>query len=133
MKKFLLIIAVFSLCLGSCKSDSKSSDAEEKNLQTESNSEWNTISGEFIYADSVAVFNKKNAIYGVIMNSKAKELIAQVQEIDSDPFVSFDVTLEVDIKDNPEKEAWPQVIEIQNIINVKPSSSDDSLRLNKQE
>lgn len=131
MKQFLFLLVISSVFLESCKSDSKTSDAEEQNLQTESNSEFNTISGEFIYVDSVAVFNKEDVIYGVIMNEKADELIAQVKKIDSDPFASFNVTLEVDIKDNSEKDAWPQVIDIQNIIKVKPLSNDDSLRLNK--
>jgi hypothetical protein len=131
MKKYLLVIAMLSLVLGSCKSDSKTSETEEKSNQTESTSEFKTISGEFIYTDSVAVFKQKDAIYGVVMNSNAKDLIAQAKEMDSDPFASFDVTLKVDIKDNIEKDAWPQVIDIQTIIKVKPSSNDDSLRLDK--
>jgi hypothetical protein len=131
MKKFLFIISIFSLLLGSCKFDSKTSDSDRKLLETESDLELNTVSGEFIYSDSVAVFKNKEIIYGVVMNSRAKDLIAQVKEINSDPFASFDVTLKVDIKENPEKDAWPQVIDIQNIINVKPSSNDDGLRLDK--
>jgi hypothetical protein len=131
MKKYLLVIAMLSLVLGSCKSDSKTSETEEKSNQTESTFEFKTISGEFIYTDSVAVFKQKDAIYGVVMNSNAKDLIAQAKEMDSDPFASFDVTLKVDIKDNIEKDAWPQVIDIQTIIKVKPSSNDDSLRLDK--
>lgn len=131
MKKYLLVIAVLTLTLGSCKTDSKTSNSEEKNLQTESNSEFKTISGEFIYTDSVAVFKKKDGIYGVVMNSQAKDLVAQARAMNSDPFASFDVTLKVDIKDNPEKDAWPQVIDIQNIVKVQPSSNDDSLRLDK--
>jgi len=131
MKKCLFIISIFSLILGSCKSDSKTSDSDEKLVETESDLELNTVSGEFIYSDSVAVFKNKEIIYGVVMNSRAKDLVAQVKEINSDPFASFDVTLKVDIKENPEKDAWPQVIDIQNIINVKPSSNDDGLRLDK--
>ncbi|MBZ9628946.1 hypothetical protein LB456_07645 [Psychroflexus sp. CAK57W] len=127
MRKFLLVMSL--VILGSCKSDSKTTDAEENILKTESN----TISGEFIYTDSVAVFNKEDEIYGVIMNEKASQLIAQARDINPDPFASFDVTLKAAIKDNPEKEAWPQVIDIQTIIRVKPLSNDDSLRLNKQE
>lgn len=127
MRKFLLVISL--VILGSCNSDSKTTDAEENILKTESN----TISGEFIYTDSVAVFNKEDEIYGVIMNEKASQLIAQARDINPDPFASFDVTLKADIKDNPEKEAWPQVIDIQTITRVKPLSNDDSLRLNKQE
>ncbi|MFO7744273.1 MAG: hypothetical protein R6V36_02690 [Psychroflexus sp.] len=129
MKKYLILITLFTF-LGSCKSDSKTSDSE-KNLQTESNLDLQTVSGEFIYTDSVAVFKREDGIYGVVMNSQAKDLIAQVKEINSDPFASFDVTLKVDIKDNPEKDAWPQLMNIQNIIKVKPSSNDDSLRLDK--
>ncbi|MFD0931467.1 hypothetical protein ACFQ0R_02530 [Psychroflexus salinarum] len=103
MKKYLILITLFTF-LGSCKSDSKTTDFE-KNLQTESNLDLKTVSGEFIYTDSVAVFKREDGIYGVVMNSQAKDLIAQVKEINSDPFASFDVTLKVDIKDNPEKDA----------------------------
>lgn len=131
MKKYLFIISIFSLILGSCKSDTKTSDSDQKFVEAKSTSELNTVSGEFIYSDSVAVFKKKEIIYGVVMNSRAKDLIAQVKEINSDPFASFDVTLKVDVRENPVKDAWPQVIDIQNIINVKPSQNDDGLRLDK--
>ncbi|MBZ9777572.1 hypothetical protein LB452_01430 [Psychroflexus sp. CAK8W] len=131
MKKYLFIISIFSLILGSCKSDTKTSDSDQKFVEAKSISELNTVLGEFIYSDSVAVFKKKEIIYGVVMNSRAKDLIAQVKEINSDPFASFDVTLKVDVRENPVKDAWPQVIDIQNIINVKPSQNDDGLRLDK--
>lgn len=131
MKKLFFLLVIPVVILGSCKPDSRTPDAEEKSKAPESNSEDNTISGEFIYTDSVAVFNQKDAIYGVVMNAKAKELIAQAAELNSDPYTSFEVTLKADIKDNPDQEAWPQVIDIQSIIKVKPLSFDDSLRLNK--
>ena len=131
MRRFLFLWVVSLLFLGSCKSDSKASTSEGRNIDTETVNEYNTISGEFIYSDSVAVFKKEEGIYGVIMDARAKDLITQAREINSDPFASFEVTLVADIKDNPEKDAWPQVITIQNIIKVEPSSSDDSLRLNK--
>lgn len=131
MKKYLFTISIFSLILGSCKSDTKTSDSDQKFVEAKSTSESNTVSGEFIYSDSVAVFKKKEVIYSVVMNSRAKDLIAQVKEINSDPFASFDVTLKVDVRENPVKDAWPQVIDIQNIINVKPSPNDDGLRLDK--
>jgi hypothetical protein len=115
--------------LGSCKSDSKSSQ-EEQSLDKSSN-ELTTLSGEFIYTDSVAVFKKNDGIYGVIINANAKNLIAEAKRINPDPFASFDVILEAEIQTNPEKDAWPQIIDIQNVIKIQASSSDDSLRLNK--
>ncbi|SDG40183.1 hypothetical protein [Psychroflexus sediminis] len=131
MRNLIFLFAICVLFLGSCKSDSKTSDAETKKVQTESDLEFNSISGEFIYTDSVAVFSKQDEIYGVVMNVKARQLIAQARELNSDPYASFEVTLKADIKENPEKDAWPQVIDIQHIIKVKPLSNDDSLRLNK--
>lgn len=132
MKKYLFLpLVVCLIVFGSCKSDSKPSKSEDKNLQEEVNSDYKTISGELIYTDSVAVLKKRDEIYGVVMNTKAKDLIAQARELNSDPFTSFDVTLSVEIMENPEKDAWPEVIDIKNIIKVKPSSNDDSLRLNK--
>jgi hypothetical protein len=90
-----------------------------------------TMSGEFIYSGSSAVFKKGDIVYGVVMNEKAKELIEKAKEVNPDPFASFDVTLEVVYKEIDNKDRWPQVIIIQNIISVKPLSEDDSLRLNK--
>ncbi|WP_033408174.1 hypothetical protein [Psychroflexus tropicus] len=123
MKKYLVFMILFVSVLAGCQSDSKSASSNETSLQT--------LSGEFIYTDSVAVFKKKDGIYGVIMDAKAKTLIAQAKELNSDPFASFDVTLQASVQDNPEKDAWPELIKIKNIIKVQPSSSDDSLRLNK--
>lgn len=132
MKKYLFLFAIFGLvALGSCKSEAKDRNPDESKLQKEIDSKFKTISGEFIYTDSVAVFKKRDGIYGVVMNDQAKDLISQAKEMNSDPFASFDVTLKVDIRKNTEEDAWPEVIDIQNTIKVKPSSKDDSLKLDK--
>lgn len=133
MRQVHLLLMISVLFLGSCKFDSNHSYPDEENHKAISNLALKTISGEFIHSDSVAVFNNQEAIYGVVMNAKAKKLIAQVREINSNSYASFDVTLEVLFKNNTKKDAWPQVIDIQNIINVKPSAIDDGVRLNKQE
>ena len=131
MKRFFLSLVICAACVGSCKQDSKSSNLEEKTIYSEPDVNFKTMSGEFIYMDSVAVFKRNDEIYGVIMNAKAKELITVVQNLDKDPYASFDVTLNAEIKNNQKKDTWPQAINIQNIIKVKPSSNDDSLRLDK--
>lgn len=133
MKGLFFLLVFISVLVCSCKSDSKASNSEEKMIQSELLSTSETLSGEFIHSDSVGVFKKRDDIYGVVMNTKAKELIAEVQKLDNDPYASFDVVINAEIKDNQEEDAWPQVIDIQNIIKIKPSSNDDSLRLDKQE
>lgn len=135
MKRLFFLSIVSLVALGSCKSDSKALEVEasETASQIDVSSAIETLSGELIFSDTIAVLKKENLIYGVEMNAKAKDLIAEAKQLNKDPFSSFDVILEADIKDNPEENAWPQIIDIQTIINIKPSSEDDSLRLYKQE
>ena len=129
MKKYFILSVLFLGCLGSCKTDSKKSQETESFQKAQS--EVTRLSGEFIYTDSVAVFKKNDGIYGVIINEKAKDLIAEAKRINPDPYASFDVILEADIQDNPEIDAWPQILDIQNVIQIQASSTDESLRLNK--
>ena len=133
MKRLLFLSLVSLVGLESCKSDSKASEVEASEIasQIDVSDAVETLSGELIFSDTIAVLKKENLIYGVEMNAKAKDLIAEAKQLNSDPFSSFDVILEADIKDNPEENAWPQIIDIQTIINIKPSSEDDSLRLYK--
>lgn len=135
MKRLFFLSIVSLVALESCKLDSKASEVEasETASQIDVSSAIETLSGELIFSDTIAVLKKENLIYGVEMNAKAKYLIAEAKQLNKDPFSSFDVILEADIKDNPEENAWPQIIDIQTIINIKPSSEDDSLRLYKQE
>jgi short-subunit dehydrogenase involved in D-alanine esterification of teichoic acids len=109
----------------------KSRKKDEEILKAEMEVSLKTMTGEFIYADSAAVFHTKSAIYGVIINEKAEELITKIQDTNPDPYASFDVTLKVIIKDNTEEDAWPELVNIQNIIKVEQSKDDESLRLVK--
>jgi hypothetical protein len=131
MKISILSILVCLLTLGSCKTESKDSKKDEEILKAEMEVSLKTMTGEFIYADSAAVFHTKSAIYGVIINEKAEELITKIQDTNPDPYASFDVTLKVIIKDNTEEDAWPELVNIQNIIKVEQSKDDESLRLVK--
>jgi len=133
MKKYIILSALFLGCLVSCKTDSKtdSKTSSETEELEKVQSKLTRLSGEFIYSDSVAVFKRNDGIYGVIINDKAKGLIAEAKRINPDPFASFDVILEADIQDNPEEDAWPQILDIQNVIQIQASSTDESLRLNK--
>jgi uncharacterized membrane-anchored protein YitT (DUF2179 family) len=131
MKIFLLSILVCLFTLGSCKTESKDSKVDEEILEAELQGSLKTMTGEFIYADSAAVFQTKNAIYGVVINEIVEELIANVRNIDPDPYASFQVTLKVKIENNTQEDAWPKVVNIQNIIKVEQSKDDQSLRLSK--
>jgi len=95
MKISILSILVCLLILGSCKTESKDSKVDEEILKAELQGSLKTMTGEFIYADSAAVFQTKNAIYGVVINEIAEELIANVRDMNPDPYASFEVTLKV--------------------------------------
>ncbi len=131
MKIFLLSILVCLFTLGSCKTESKDTKVDKEILKAELQGSLKTMTGEFIYADSAAVFQTKNAIYGVVINEIVEELIANVRNIDPDPYASFKVTLKVKIENNTQEDAWPKVVNIQNIIKVEQSKDDQSLRLSK--
>jgi uncharacterized membrane-anchored protein YitT (DUF2179 family) len=131
MKLSILSILVCLLILGSCKTESKDSEVDEKTIKAELQGSLKTMTGEFIYADSAAVFQTKNMVYGVVINQIAEELIASVRNLDPNPYASFTATLKVKIESNTQEDAWPKVVKIQNIIKVEQSKDEQSLRLSK--
>lgn len=128
----ILLLVVFTACKSEEKTEDKKNkeDAKEINTNTKeiSKDSPRTISGEFIYSDEAAVIKRRNTMYGVVMNDKAKNLLNQAQGISEDPYATFNVTVTAKIEDN-EGEGWEKLLNIQKIIKVEKIDNGDSLRL----
>lgn len=136
MKKTFAYLILLLVLFLACKSEEKTENKDNKNNSIESNSAKKqiskdaprTISGEFIYSDEAAVIKRRNTMYGVVMNDKAKNLLNQAQGISEDPYATFNVTVTAKIEDN-EGEGWEKLLNIQKIIKVEKSENSESLRL----
>jgi len=112
MKK---IYFVFVLCLLaiSCKEEPK---------------EVETFSGMFLYleSDKAAVFQAANNMYGVVMDDQMLALNEQCKAYKKEDHSMIPVVIKGIRKPNTVKNAWPEVIEIKEIISVQePREGED--------
>ena len=125
MKKisvFLFISALFINCKNDSKSPSTAGESPKDGITRE-------LSGNFTYYADAAVFQTKNALFGVMENEKTQELIKISETLKEDPTDEVAVTLKVNVFKKPEhEEGWENRIEIIDIISVsKIEQSDSSL------
>ncbi|WP_127844599.1 hypothetical protein [Psychroflexus aestuariivivens] len=136
MKKSFAYLILLLVLFSACKSEEKTENKDNKNNTETLNTAKKqiatdsprTISGEFIYSDEAAVIKRQNTMYGVIMNDKAKTLLAQAKGISDDPYATFNVTVTAKVEDN-NGEGWEKLLDIQKIIKVEKLDNGDSLRL----
>ena len=137
MKKFFYLFLITAAIVSCNNSESKKEDAVEET--TEENSEKTgkvsdvrmpVYRGEFIFTEEAAVLKGKDFIYGVILDTMARELGARVAPIKRDEFDMVPVVVTGVVSENPAlaegKEVWKEVITIKRILNVsaKPSEAD---------
>ncbi|PZD78441.1 hypothetical protein [Mesonia sp. K7] len=140
MKKYLLPFIMTAVLFTACKNDKKATDNEENidsTAVTQAEApkllhENNTVAvlrGEFIYYDDAAVLNGNNFIYGVQLDDKAKDLASKVEELKKEKHDMVPVTVKAMVKENPMKDGWEQIIEIQEIIEVSEPVKDETIKI----
>lgn len=115
MKKILILLCCVTL-FGSCKNDTKNEEVESE-LALESLKE---IQAEFIYIQDAAVLKGQSFIYGVVLDDKAKELAEKVKSFKKDQYDMVPVIVKGVVKQNPVKDGWKEIVEIQEILKVLP-------------
>lgn len=133
MKRTLLVL-LFSALFFSC--NEKKTEKEELPIEasvTETSS-LQTYQGEFIYTSEASVFKGSSFVYGVEMNSVAKELGKKVQAIKKSDYDMVPVIVKGKVTHKPEgTEGWDEIITITEIINVSdtPTKADVELKETK--
>ena len=132
MKKIFYLFLITAAIVSCNNSEEKKVEAEET---TESNDDVVDVRmpvyrGEFILTSEAAVLKGKDFIYGVTLDTMARELAARVEPIKKDEFDMVPVIVTGVVSKNPAlaegKEGWEEVIAIKKIINVsaRPSKAD---------
>lgn len=122
MKKTVLIVLI---CLGviSCKNENSKIDEASKSYSQ--NDGLITMKGDFIFIDNAAVLQTPTEIYGVVIDSKMKELEMQVQPLKNESTDMVPVTVRVKKFEKPtDEEGWPYRVEIKEIIKVEKPEED---------
>lgn len=132
MKK---IYFTFALCVVmlSCKNDTKSTDTTtEKAGYTETvtvGNTYETFSGMFLYLESekAAVFQAAGSqMYGVVVDDQMLALNEQCKTYKKEDHTMIPVVIRGIKKPNTVEDAWPEVIEIKEIVSVqKPMEGED--------
>lgn len=85
------------------------------------------LQADFIYFEDAAVLKGNDFIYGVKLDSKAKELAGKVEPVKNDQYDMVSVTIKGIINQKEENaEGWDEIVTITEIISVsdKPSEAD---------
>lgn len=110
-------IAMIALLMVSCNSSKK--NQEEIVTEDEIAVVDEIYRGDFIYADGAAVLAGNSFIYGVEINSKAKELTKKVEAIKTSENDIVSVTVQGKVTSKAEgTDGWDEIITITNIIDV---------------
>lgn len=111
MNRFLILI-LSVVVLTACQNKTE----EEVELQA-----------DFIYFEDAAVLKGNDFIYGVKLDSRAKELAGKVESVKNDQYDMVSVTIKGIINQKEENaEGWDEIVTITEIISVsdKPSEAD---------
>jgi hypothetical protein len=136
MKKIFYLFLIATITFSCNNSEKKNSENPDEN--TEVSAQGGSVvdvrmpvyRGEFIFTDEAAVLKGKNFVYGVVIDTVARELAARVAPIKKDEFDMVPVVVTGIVSPNPAlsegKEGWEEVITIKNILNVsaKPAEAD---------
>ena len=89
--------------------------------------------GEVIFTEEAAVMKGIDFIYGITMDTLARELAARVEPIKKDEFDMVKVVVSGIVSENPAvangEEGWPEVLTIQNIISVSAQPSEADVKI----
>ncbi len=108
MKKIVILLSILFAII-SCKKEEKTN--------------YTKIEAEYIYVDDAAVLKGTDFIYGVVLNEKTDELNTKVEAVKKNQYDMVPVIVEGIIKPNTVKEGWEKVVEIKNILQVSPAST----------
>ncbi|MFT5751139.1 MAG: hypothetical protein ACI828_001135 [Flavobacteriales bacterium] len=133
MKKLLAIFALI-VVFTSCKQETKA-DVETEDIATKVSSleDVITLKGEFIYLDDAAVLNCGNKIYGVTIDEKMLELVAQVALKKNEPFDMIPVIIHGVVTPNPalteDNQVWQEVVTIKEIVKVFAPTGESAIKV----
>ena len=90
-----------------------------------SSENFTLLKGSYIYFDDAAVLQANNEIYGVYMNTKARELNKRAEEVKGTPADEVYVALKGIISTNDdEKIKWEKKFDIKEIISISTSINE---------
>jgi hypothetical protein len=138
MKKIFYLFLITAVLTSCNNTEEKKEDVSEEASQEVVSDDKGTVvdvrmpvyRGEFILTDEAAVLKGKDFIYGVTLDTMARELAARVAPIKQDEFDMVPVIVSGVVSENPAlaegKEVWKEVITIKKILNVsaRPSQAD---------
>lgn len=128
MKKQFLAILTLLFLFTSCGGDSPE-ELQSKQPEVVQDS-IPTLHGEFMFLGEEAVFKGDTFVYGVRIDSLARDLAEKVKEYKSHEFEMIPVVLKAKIMKTPGNRSWDENIEIREVLEInegKAVPAKDSL------
>jgi len=131
MKKIVLIL-VLLITVISCKNSEKESSNQD--TLTETNANFKTYSGEFIYIDDAAVLKGPNFIYGVKLDEMTQELAKRIESVKREEFDMVPVVIRgvVNRRSPDAEEGWEEIITIKEIVSVSTTPSEADIKIEEK-
>lgn len=131
MKKYFFALSILTIGFISCQEKVQKKDISEKSVKVVDSVK--ILKGEFIYVDNAAVLKGNNFIYGVKIDSVAKQLALQTDSLKRNEFDMVPVILKGVITPNIQKEGWDEIVTIKEIIKVSNPVSGPAIRIEDKE
>ncbi|GAA0871582.1 hypothetical protein GCM10009117_07280 [Gangjinia marincola] len=127
--KTIVFAGLIVLMVLSCKENAQQPEkASEENKEVVQDS-IKVISGEFFYTDEAAVLMGKSFIYGVVIDSLAKELNEKTKRLKREEMDMVPVVIRGKVDSSKNAEGWKELVTIKEIIKVSPPKKEDAVKL----
>lgn len=125
MKYILFIAIILTGLFTSCQDKDEKPKVQEKTPEVTEQDTIPTITGNFIFADNVALLRGKDFVYNVEIDSLSRKLATQVAPYKKEDFEMIPVKVKGKIKDSPREEGIKENIELREIIAVLADSTKE--------
>src|SRR5690606_21339128 len=127
LMRFYIFYLLFALgiSISSCKSNTDSIEIVEIQMPM-----GDVFEGDFVYTMEAAVLTGNSFIYGINMNSLARELGARVEKIKKTEQDIVPVKIRGVLKSKPaDAEGWDEILTITDIIEISNAPKQADIRL----
>ncbi|WP_424492559.1 hypothetical protein [Salinimicrobium sp. GXAS 041] len=117
MKERVLTILICAFLFSSCGDES--GDEQVQSLEPEAlEDSIPTLNGRFIFLSDQAILKGENFIYGVTVDSLARDLAEKVKPYKTENFDMVPVSLKAKIIPGGNRDSWDKIIEIREVLKI---------------
>ncbi|WP_417884746.1 hypothetical protein [Zunongwangia sp.] len=122
--KYILFIAIILVGFTACKDESNTASKQKKVRTVTEQDSIPTLTGNFIFANNVALLRGDDFIYNVEIDSLSRSLAKKVAPYQKEDFDMIPVKVSGKIKESPRRKGIKENLELRKIIAVLADSTE---------